>query len=114
MFKRVSSMNNIFLLKIFIKNILFIYFDLILIFKILIKKKYIFFLYKYFEGEDERLHISPSAVKLIMNYLHHYGYDNSVEVIKNETGIGANTANYKTLKQLLNKKDFKNAIIFTK
>jgi len=49
-----------------------------------------------------------------MSYLHHYGYDNSVEVIKNETGIGANAVNYKALKKFINKKDFKNAIMLTK
>jgi len=49
-----------------------------------------------------------------MNYLHHYGYDRSVEVIRNETGIGANTTNYKTLKQLINNKEFEKAISFTK
>jgi len=70
--------------------------------------------FQYYNKEEERLHISPSAVKLIMNYLHHYGYDHSVEVIRNETGIGANASNYNTLKQLINQREFEKAIIFTK
>ncbi|ORX52099.1 WD40 repeat-like protein [Piromyces finnis] len=70
--------------------------------------------YQNHNKEDERLHISPSAVKLIMNYLHHYGYDRSVEFIRNETGIGANTKNYKILKQLINKREFEKAVNFTK
>ncbi|ORX77693.1 WD40 repeat-like protein [Anaeromyces robustus] len=70
--------------------------------------------YEYYDQNEERLHVSPSAIKLIMNYLHHYGYDHSVEVIKNETGIGANAENYRTLKQLINKKEFEKAIKFSK